>query len=139
MIQRKVTQFKEVANYTNISTTFKVDYLQSTFSDLSSYQRDILTGLCVVTMLGILFTNVTVIICLFKTNQTNNLSFRAILHLSFSDVLFALFGIPTFIFGSVLKTNSRVLENCSTLFYWIVFTCFYVYNWAYRCGPLRHN
>ena len=116
MIRQKVTEFKEVANYTNISTTFKVDYLRSTFSDLSSYQRDILTGICVVTMLGILFTNVTVIICLFKTNQKNNLSFRTILHLSFSDVLFALFGIPTFIFGSVIKTNSRVLEIAAPCF-----------------------
>ena len=136
MIRQKVTEFKEVANYTNISTTFKVDYLQSTFSDLSSYHRDILTGICVVTMLGILFTNVTVIICLFKTNQTSNLSFRTTLHLSFSDVLFALFGIPTFIFGSVIKTNSRVLEIAPPCFIGLFS---HVYNWTYRCGPLRQN
>ena len=116
MIWQKVTEFKEVANYTNISTSFKVDYLPSTFADLSSYQRDILTGICVVTMLGIVFTNVTVIICLFKTNQTNNLYFCTILHLSFSDVLFAICGIPTFIFGSVIKTNSRLLEIASPSF-----------------------
>ena len=66
-------------------------------------------------MLGILFTNVTVIICLFKTNQTNNLSFRTILHLSFSDVLFASFGVSAFIFVSVNKTNSRV-EIASSCF-----------------------
>ena len=64
-------------------------------------------------MFVILFTNVTVIICLFKTNQTNNLSFRTILHLSFFGVLFALVGVPTFIFGSVIKTNSRVLQIMS--------------------------
>ena len=69
-------------------------------------------------MLGILFTNVTVIICLFKTNQTNNLSFRTILHLSFSDVLFASFGVSAFIFGSVNKTNSRgeIASSCFILF-----------------------
>ena len=116
MIRQKVTEFKEVANYTNVSTTFKVHYLPSTFADLSSYQRDILTGICVVTMLGIVFTNVTVIICLFKTNQINNLSFCTILHLSFSDVLFAICGIPTFIFGSVIKTISLLLEIASPCF-----------------------
>ena len=116
MIWQKVTELEEVANYANMSNTFKVDYLQSTFANLSSDQRDILTGICVITMLGILVTNLTVIICLFKTNQTNNLYFRTILHLSFSDVLFALVGIPTFIFGSVIKTNSRVLEIPSACF-----------------------
>ena len=33
-------KIKEVANYSNISNYFKVDYLESTFTDLSSYQRD---------------------------------------------------------------------------------------------------
>ena len=61
MILQKVIELKEVAIYTNISNAFKVDYLESTFTDLSSYQRDITTGICVITMLGILFTNVTVI------------------------------------------------------------------------------
>lgn len=116
MILQKVTELKEVANYTNISNTFKVDYLESTFTDLSSYQRDITTGICVITMLGIIFTNVTVIIFLFKTNQINNLSFRTILHLTFSDVLFALFGVPTFTFGSFNKTSSRLLEIASPCF-----------------------
>lgn len=116
MILQKVIELKEVAIYTNISNAFKVDYLESTFTDLSSYQRDITTGICVITMLGILFTNVTVIIFLFKTNQINNLSFRTILHLSFSDVLFALFGVSTFTFGSLNKTSSRVLEIASPCF-----------------------
>lgn len=116
MILQKVIELKEVAIYTNISNAFKVDYLESTFTDLSSYQRDITTGICVITMLGILFTNVTVIIFLFKTNQINNLSFRTILHLSFSDVLLALFGVPTFTFGSLNKTSSRVLEIASPCF-----------------------
>ena len=74
-------------------------------------------------MLGILFTNVTVIICLFKTNQTRNLSFRTILHLSFSDVLVALVALPTFIFGTVNKTNSRLhrhsLIHCLHIFLFI--------------------
>lgn len=113
MILQKVIELKEVAIYTNISNAFKVDYLESTFTDLSSYQRDITTGICVITMLGILFTNVTVIIFLFKTNQINNLSFRTILHLSFSDVLLALVGVPTFIFGSIMNTNSLVLKVAS--------------------------
>ena len=120
MIWQKVTELKEVENYANILNAFKVDYLQSTLADLPSYQRDILTGICVITMVGILFTNVTVIICLFKTNQTNNLFFHTILHLCFPDVLFPLAGIPTFIFGSVIKTNSRVLEiaePCSVLLF----------------------
>ena len=113
MIRQKVTEFTEVANYTNISNVFKSEYLLSAFGDLSSYQRDILTGISVITMLGILFTNVTVITCLFKTNQTNNLSFRTILHLSFSDVLLALVGVPTFIFGSIMNANSLVLKVAS--------------------------
>ena len=116
MILQKVTELKEIANYTNISNAFKVDYLESTFTDLSSYQRDITTGICVITMLGILFTNVTVIIFLFKTNQINNLSFRTILHLTFSDVLLALFGVPTFTFRSFNKISSRVLEIASPCF-----------------------
>ena len=64
-------------------------------------------------MLRTLFTNLTVKICLFKTNQRNNLSFRIILHLSFSDVLLALVGVPTFIFDSIMNTNSRVLKVAS--------------------------
>ena len=113
MIQQKVAEFRKIANYTNISNGFKSDYLLSTFPDLSSYQRDILIGISIITMLGILFTNVTVIICLFKTHQTNNPAFHTILLLSFSDFLFALLGIPTFIFGTIIKTNSRVLEIAS--------------------------
>lgn len=83
---------------------------------LLTYQliRDyILTGRSVITMLRTLFTNLTVKICLFKTNQRNNLSFRIILHLSFSDVLLALVGVPTFIFDSIMNTNSRVLKVAS--------------------------
>ena len=116
MIRQKVTELKEVENYANILNAFKVDYLQNTLAELSSYQRDIITGICVITMVGILFTNVTVIICLFKTNQTNNLSFHTILHSCFSDVLFPVVGIPTFIFGSVIKTNFRVLEIAAPCF-----------------------
>ena len=51
-----------------------------------------------------------------QNKSTNNLSSRTILHLSFSDVLFALFGVPAFIFGSINKTNSRVLEFASPCF-----------------------
>ena len=80
-----------------------------TFAYLSNHHRAILTGICVIVMLGFLFTNVTVIICLVKTNQLSNLSFRTILHLSFSDVLVALVALPTLIFGTVNKTNSRLL------------------------------
>ena len=116
MIQKNIAKFKEVANYTNISNVFEVDCLLCVFVDLSSYQRDILIGICVITMLFILITNVTVIICLLKTNQTNNISFRTILHLNFSDVLFAFSGVPTFTFGSVIKTSSRILQIMSPCF-----------------------
>ena len=75
-----------------------------------------LTGTYVIVMLGVLFTNVTVIVCLFKTNQTSNLSLRTILHLSFSDVLVALVALPTFIFGTVNKTDSRLLVIASPFF-----------------------
>ena len=67
-------------------------------------------------MLGILFTNVTVIIYLFKTNQTSNLSFGKILHINFSDVLVALVALLIFIFGTVIKTNSRLLVIASSFF-----------------------
>ena len=67
-------------------------------------------------MLGILFTNVAVMICLFKVNQTSNLSLHSILHISFSDILVALVALPTFTFGTVIKTNSRVLEIASPFF-----------------------
>ena len=117
MIRQKLSDFKEVANYTNISNAFEADYLQGvTFADLSSYHRHILIGISVIIMLGILFTNVTVIICLCKTNQTNNLSFRIILHLSFSDVLLGLVGVPTFIFGTIIKSSSLVLQFASLCF-----------------------
>ena len=64
-------------------------------------------------MLGILFTNLIVIICLFKTNQTGSPSLRTILLLSFSDVLVALIALPTFTFGTIIKTDSRMLQIAS--------------------------
>ena len=61
-------------------------------------------------MLGILFTNLIVIICLFKINQTGSPSLRTILLLSFSDVLVALIALPTFTFTF---TDSRMLQTAS--------------------------
>ena len=120
MAWQKLTKYVEALNYTkisNISNAFQTDNLQDiTFADMSCHHRATLTGICVIVMLGILFTNATVIICLFKTNQTSNLSFRTILHLSFSDVLVALVALPTFIFGTVSKTNSRLLVIASPFF-----------------------
>ena len=117
MVWQKLTKYNEAVNFTNISNAFQTDHLQDiTFADISRYHRFILTGICVIVMLGILFTNVTVIICLFKTNQTRNLSFRTILHLSFSDVLVALIALPTFIFGTVNKTNYHLLVIASPFF-----------------------
>ena len=117
MVWQKLTKYNEAVNFTNISNAFQTDHLQDiTFADISRYHRFILTGICVIVMLGILFTNVTVIICLFKTNQTRNLSFRTILHLSFSDVLVALIALPTFIFGTVNKTNYHPLVIASPFF-----------------------
>ena len=114
MVWQKLTKYNKAVNFTNISNAFQTDHLQDiTFADISRYHRFILTGICVIVMLGILFTDVTVIICLFKTNQTSNISFRTILHLSFSDVLVALIALLTFIFGTVNKTNYRLLVIAS--------------------------
>ena len=142
MAWQKLTKYVEALNYTkisNISNAFQTDNLQDiTFADMSCHHRATLTGICVIVMLGILFTNATVIICLFKTNQTNNLSFRTILHLSFSDVLVALVALPTFIFGTVSKTNSRLLVIASPFFN-SLFTRFWIFNWTYRCRPFHQN
>ena len=117
MVWQKLTKYNEVVNFTNISNAFQTDHLQDIiFADISRYHRFILTGIYVIVMLGILFTNVTVTICLFKTNQTSNLSFRTTLHLSFSDVLVALIALPTFIFGTDNKTNSHLLVIASPFF-----------------------
>ena len=83
---------------------------------MSSDQRAILTGICVTVMLGILFTNVILKICLFKINQTGNPSLRTILLLSFTNVLLALIAFPTFIFGRIIKIDSCVLQIASPFF-----------------------
>ena len=114
MISHKLTEFKEIANHTNKSNAFETDHLQGIyFANMLSNQRSIITGICVTVMLGILFTNLIVIICLFKTNQTGNPSLCIILLLSFSDVLVALIALSAFIFGTIIKTDSRVLRSAS--------------------------
>ena len=82
---------------------------------MSSDQKAVLAGICVTVMPGVLFTNLTVT-NLFKTNQTGNPSLRTILMLSFSNVLLVLIALLTFIFGTITKTDSQVLQSASPFF-----------------------
>ena len=82
---------------------------------MSSDQKAILAGICVTVMLGVLFTNL-IVTNLFKTNQTGNPSLRTILMLSFSNVLLVLIALLTFIFGTITKTDSQVLQIASPFF-----------------------
>ena len=77
MISHKVLYTKKLQTIQNKSNAFQTDQLEGlSFANLSLDQRAILIGICVIVMLGIIFTNIIVIMCLIRTNQTGNLSFR---------------------------------------------------------------
>ena len=103
-----------VKRNTNTCTTF----LQHS-GYLNNFQMILLSVFNAVTMVGNLLANLTVILCLIKTEQIKNMSCKLVFQLSLSNALVATITQPL-VLVDIVRGNSfcevKILSQCSTFF-----------------------